>query len=59
MAGVERGAGSATLVCTLPSPTPQIAMSKLLRRLRRHRRSSERGISFGGPAAISLAVGMC
>jgi hypothetical protein len=34
-------------------------MSKLLRRLRRHRRASERGISFGGPSAITLAAGLC
>jgi hypothetical protein len=31
-------------------------MSKLLKRLRRHRRAAERGISLGGPAAITLAA---
>jgi hypothetical protein len=34
-------------------------MSKLLRRLRRHRRASERGLTLGGPAAITLAAGLC
>jgi hypothetical protein len=34
-------------------------MPKLLRRLRRYRRASERGLTLTGPAAISLAVGVC
>jgi hypothetical protein len=32
---------------------PTTDMSKLLRRIRRHRRASERGVSFAGPAAIA------
>jgi hypothetical protein len=50
MAGVAAAWARATVKDT---------MSKLLKRLRRHRRASERGISFGGPSAISLAVGLC
>jgi hypothetical protein len=50
MAGVEAGRARATVEGT---------MSKLLKRLRRHRRASERGLAFGGPSAISLAVGLC
>jgi hypothetical protein len=50
MPGMEGGGVRATLEST---------MSKLLKRIRRHRRASERGISFGGPNAISLAAGLC
>jgi hypothetical protein len=49
MPGLEGGRRRATLD----------AMSKLLKRLRHHRRGAERGISFGGPPAISLAAGLC
>jgi hypothetical protein len=34
-------------------------MSKILRRLRRHRRASERGVSFAGPPAIAHAAALC
>jgi hypothetical protein len=39
--------------------TVTLDMSKLLRRLRRHRRASERVAAVAGPPAITLAAALC
>jgi hypothetical protein len=60
MPASDRGARSDTVVVAPhPSLTSLHDMSKLLRRLRRHRRASSRGGSLAGPPAITLAAGVC